>query len=281
MERKLKNIYTTFPGGKHKVLTLSYDDGKLADRRLVELFNKYGLKGTFNVNSGLEHNSFKEYYEERIPLSEYKELYKGHEVACHTFSHPTIARCPREQIVQQVIEDRRILEGIMGKTIRGMAYPNGSYSDEVVEIFRNCGIVHARTVHSTLGFDMPSDFLRWNPTCSHRNPELFRLCEEFSNLKKTQYNYMFYVWGHSYEFEKEDNWNIIERFAKEMSGHDDIWYATNIDIVDYEDAASRIQVSVAGDFAYNPSAISVWLEVDKKHIEVKPGETVSLFFGEK
>ncbi len=278
MGKKLKNIYTTFPEGKHKVLTLSYDDGKIADRRLVDIFNRYGLKATFNVNSGLEDNPVKMDYEKRIPLSEYKELYKGHEVACHTYSHPTIARCPKEQIVQQVIEDRRILESVMGKTIRGMAYPNGSFDDHVVDIFKNCGIVHARTVNATHAFYMPEDFLKWHPTCHHSDPELFRLCEEFSNLKKTQYTYIFYVWGHSYEFERDDNWDIIEKFAKEMSGHDDIWYATNIDIVDYLDAASRVQVSVTGDFAYNPSAISVWLEVNKKHIEVKPGETVSLVF---
>lgn len=30
-----KVIYTCFPGGKHKVLTMSYDDGRLEDRRLA------------------------------------------------------------------------------------------------------------------------------------------------------------------------------------------------------------------------------------------------------
>ena len=43
-------IYTCFPGGKHKVLTMSYDDGKIHDRRLIALFNKYGIKGTFHIN---------------------------------------------------------------------------------------------------------------------------------------------------------------------------------------------------------------------------------------
>ena len=54
MKTNIKKIYTCFPGGKHKVLTMSYDDGKHEDRRLVALFNQYGIKGTFNVNSGLE-----------------------------------------------------------------------------------------------------------------------------------------------------------------------------------------------------------------------------------
>ena len=273
---KIKNIYTVFPEGKHKVLTLSYDDGKIADKRLVALLNEYGIKCTFNVNSGMENNSIKNYYEERIPLSEYKDLYEGHEVACHTVTHPTIARCPKEQIIRQVIQDRAKLEDVMGKTIRGLAYPNGSYSDQVVDILKCCGIVHARTVNSTHSFSMPEDFLRWNPTCSHRDSEVENLCQEFLSLKKTQYLYMFYLWGHSYEFERDDNWDVIEKFAKDMSQKDDIWYATNIEIVDYLDASSRVQISVNGDFAYNPNAMDIWLEVDKKPVLIKGGMQISL-----
>ena len=91
-----KVIYTCFPGGKHKVLTMSYDDGRLEDRRLVELFNRYGIRGTFNLNGGLPRP-------ERIPESEWVELYKGHEVACHTYHHPTISRSPLDQTARQVL----------------------------------------------------------------------------------------------------------------------------------------------------------------------------------
>ena len=49
----MNRIYKCFPGGKFKVLTLSYDDGKLEDKRLVDIFNKNGIRATFNVNSGL------------------------------------------------------------------------------------------------------------------------------------------------------------------------------------------------------------------------------------
>ena len=100
-----KVIYTCFPGGKHKVLTMSYDDGRLEDRRLVELFNRYGIRGTFNLNGGLPRP-------ERIPESEWVELYKGHEVACHTYHHPTISRSPLDQTARQVLADRMQLEGV-------------------------------------------------------------------------------------------------------------------------------------------------------------------------
>ncbi|WP_035783432.1 polysaccharide deacetylase family protein [Butyrivibrio sp. MC2021] len=276
MGDKLRNIYTQFPGGKYKVLTLSYDDGKIEDRRLVEILNRYGLKATFNVNSGLIDQHFKEYYKERIPMSEYKELYKGHEVAVHTVTHPTIARSPKEQMVRQIIEDRSALEKVMGYTVRGSAYPNGSYSDEVVDALKACGIRYARTVRSTGDFSMPEHYLRWHPTCHHDYQGLEDLKKQFVSLSKSQYMYMFYLWGHSYEFEVNNNWNVIEDFAKDMGGRGDIWYATNIEIVDYLDAAGRMQVSVNGDFAYNPSAVSVFLEVDKKTIECKPGVTTEL-----
>ena len=106
-----KVIYTCFPGGKHKVLTMSYDDGRLEDRRLVELFNRYGIRGTFNLNGGLPRP-------ERIPESEWVELYKGHEVACHTYHHPTISRSPLDQTARQVLADRMQLEGVMGYPVR-------------------------------------------------------------------------------------------------------------------------------------------------------------------
>jgi peptidoglycan/xylan/chitin deacetylase (PgdA/CDA1 family) len=275
-QRKFRKIYTVFPEGKFKVLTLSYDDGKIPDKRLLSIFNEYELKGTFNINSGMEDQAFNEPYNERIPLSEVKELYKGHEIACHTLLHPTIARCPKEQIILQVIEDRRKLEETVGYTVRGMAYPNGSYSDEVVDALKACGIRHARTVRSTLGFEMPSDYLRWNPTCHHANASLDDLCDEFISMNKSQYLGMFYVWGHSYEFERDNNWKIIEKFSKKIGKKSDIWYATNIEIVDYLDMSERVQVSVNGDFAYNPNAGSVWLEVDGRTVELKGGKTTEL-----
>jgi len=58
------------------------------------------------------------------------ELYKGHEVACHTYHHPTISRSPLDQTARQVLADRMQLEGVMGYPVRGLAYPNGSWSPD-------------------------------------------------------------------------------------------------------------------------------------------------------
>lgn len=265
---KLKNIYICFPGGKHKVLTMSYDDGKKEDRRLIEIFNRYGIKGTFHINSGLKDS-------ERIPAEEWPELYKGHEVSCHTVLHPTIARSPLDQVALQVLEDRRELERVMGYPVRGMSYPNGSWSEEIVSMLPALGIEYSRLVGDTHGFGMPENFLKWTATC-HHNHNLLEDGKAFTELYKTQYLYMMYVWGHSYEFSRDDNWELMEEFCKLAGGRDDTWYATNIEIVDYMKAAKNLKFTINADRVYNPAAESVWISVDRQIIEVPGGKMIRI-----
>lgn len=265
----MKTIYYCFPGGKHKVLTMSYDDGRTEDRRLVSIFNKYGVKGTFHINAGRFDDP------KRIPPEELPELYKGHEVSCHTFTHPTIARCPMEQIVREVMKDRAELEHIMGYPVRGLSYPNGSYNKDIIDLLPNLGVRYARTVHSTGSFEMPDNFLEWKATC-HHNKNLMELGTQFVGLFKTQYLYLMYVWGHSYEFTNDNNWDLIENFCKLAGGREDTWYATNIQIADYMEVCRRLQFSSDLSFVYNPSVQSAWLNVGGDILEIKGGAQVNL-----
>lgn len=277
-----KKIYTCFPGGKHKVLTMSYDDGKHEDRRLVSIFNQYGIRATFNLNSGLKDDA------NRIPQSEWKELYKGHEIACHTRIHPTLARCPITSSVREILEDREELEQITGHLVRGLAYPNGSYSKEISKMLPSLGIRYARVVGNKEDalmkdylttpsyFGIPENFYQWVPTC-HHNHNLLEIGKTFAELTKRQYLYLLYVWGHSFEFERDDNWEVMEEFCKLVGHRDDIWYATNIEIVDYLEDAKRLQFMADTSKVYNPNAQSIWISVnDEAAIEISGGAVVSL-----
>lgn len=265
----MNKIYKCFPQGKHKVLTMSYDDGKLADRRLVSIFNQYGVKATFHLNSGLMEQDI------RIPKAEIKALYQGHEIAAHTLTHPTIARCPVEQIAEEVLVDRKNLEKITGYPVRGLSYPNGSFSKSIEELLPHLGIEYARTVRETHSFAMPEDFLAWDATCHHKH-QLMEHAREFVSLFKAQYFYMMYVWGHSYEFDNDQNWELIEEFCKFIGRKDDIWYATNIEIVDYLKAADNLKFTVEGDLVYNPSAFDVWISVNGEIVKVPGGTQAQL-----
>lgn len=263
-------IYVCYPGGRFKALTMSYDDGRKADRRLVDIFNRNGIKGTFHINSAF----FGSTQHDRLTEQECVELYRGHEVSCHTLTHPTIARCPKEELVHQVMEDRKNLERIFKYTIRGMSYPNGSYNQQIKEMLPHLGIEYSRVVETTHGgFGLPHDWLEWKATC-HHNDSLMKHGEAFVALHKKQYLYLMYVWGHSYEFDNQNNWEIMEQFCAFAGGREDIWYAANIEIVDYMKAFSRLQFSAALDFVHNPSAASVWLSVDGEIAEIPGGATV-------
>ncbi|MEH7415315.1 polysaccharide deacetylase family protein [Neobacillus drentensis] len=265
----MPKVIMTFPEGKNKVVTMSYDDGTSADRKLVEIFNRYAIKGTFHLNSGLFGTGG------RIPREEVSRLYQGHEVSTHTVTHPTISRSPREQLIEEIMDDRKNLEKIVGYTVRGLSYPNGSYNRFIKEMLPFLGIEYARTVHSTGNFSIPDDFNEWNPTC-HHNQNLLKLAEDFVKLHKKQYLYMMYVWGHSYEFEQDHNWDLIENYCEYIGKRDDIWYATNLEIVDYMKAFQNLKFSANSHFVFNPSAMSIWLSVDEQIVEVKAGEQINL-----
>lgn len=277
----MTKTFLRFPNGLSKALTLSYDDGVEQDARLIEILNKHGLKATFNLNSGCFSPDGKVFpagtIHRRMTEKRVKELYSssGHEVAVHAYTHPWLETLPPAVIAKEILDDRQRLEGIFEKPIRGMAYPFGTYNDTVVDVLANCGIVYSRTTVSTKKFDIPSDWLRMPATCHHNAPELMELAEKFANKKVADHAQLFYLWGHSYEFEANDNWGVIEKFAEYMGNRDDVWYATNIEIYDYVQAFDRLVWSTDASIIYNPSAISVWVQVSTGDcIEIKAGETV-------
>ncbi len=187
--------------------------------------------------------------------------------------HPTIERCPLSQVVQQIIEDRKVLEAACGYPVRGMSYPNGSYNHDIINMLPACGIEYSRIVGNSDDFGFPDNYFEWKATCHHGH-RLMENAERFAALNKTQYLYMMYVWGHSYEFgDTPQGWKPIEDFCEFIAGRDDIWYATNIEIVDYMNAAKGLKFTAAGDVVYNPCAITVFISVDGKVIDIAPGET--------
>ena len=268
--------------GKSKVLTFSYDDGVVQDIRLVDIFNKHGLKGTFNINTGTYTPEEKQHerINRRLRLSEAQELYmnSGHEVAVHTLTHPFLERLPISSVLTEILEDRKNIEKQYHTLARGMAYPFGTYSDEVVEALRTCGVCYARTTRATEKFEWPIEWLLLHPTCHHNHPKLMEFAKRFveSSTRFPMDNWMFYVWGHSYEFDDHNNWEIMEQFADYVSDREDVWYATNIEIYDYVKAYENLQVSVDETMIYNPSAIDVWFMKDAHVHCVKAGQTLCL-----
>ena len=224
--------------GKNKAVTFSFDDGVLQDKRLIQILDKYGLKCTFNLNSSyLGLNGFLDRNGRRVDHTkvspdEVKEVYKNHEVAVHTLTHPNLTGESEECVVWQVEEDRKALERLTGKTVVGMAYPCGDNDDRVAEIIkRRTGVKYARTVTSTHNFDLQENLLRFNPSVYYIEDCLFDVANEFLG-KNTDKPQLLYIWGHSYEMDAEYiSWQKFEELCKLLSGRKEIYYGTNTEVL--------------------------------------------------
>jgi peptidoglycan/xylan/chitin deacetylase (PgdA/CDA1 family) len=270
-----------FPNGKRIAVTTSFDDGVVQDRRVVKAFNEWGLKGTFNLNSGTLLRNGKPSTESsgRIDACEVAELYMGHEVAVHTVTHPSLTKLDAAQIAMEVIDDRKALEDLVGYPVRGMAYPNGAYDKKVIDILRQTGIVYSRTTENSPRCFPTSEPLAWASTSHMLSKNPCPVNENFEKLYSNKnYSGVFYIWGHTYEFDRADaDWSDLERIFKPLSGKPDVWYCTNIELFDYEEARNRIVIAANLKTAYNPSAITVTVKVDSKPIDLPPGKTVKIF----
>ncbi|MBQ8428494.1 MAG: polysaccharide deacetylase family protein [Clostridia bacterium] len=227
---------------KKKAITFSFDDGVTQDIRLVEILNKYGLKGTFNLNSaklGLPDDSWKVEWGEIprtiINASQVKGIYEGHEVAVHTLTHPRLTNLNDETVIRQVDEDRKALTALCGYDVIGMAYPCGGVNNDerVAKLIKeNTPIRYSRTITSSYSYGLQKDNLfRFNPTLHFLDERTEEVVEKFLNLQ-TDEPQLLYIWGHSYELDyNESRWTRFENLCKMLSGKEDIFYGTNKEVL--------------------------------------------------
>ena len=283
----MRTFFMRYPKGKTKAVTFSYDDGVVQDKRLAELFDAYGMKATFNLNC----EGFRKFNFTKEEIHEYF-LSKGHEVAVHGKTHRANGSIRTIEGISEVLECRLELEEKCGRIIRGMAYPNtgitvmgnfGTY-ETIRNYLAELDIAYARTLGGDNdSFNIPEDFYAWMPSAHHDNAKIFDYIDKFLSLDVKSWNNIWnryprllYIWGHSYEFDKKNNWDRIEEICKRLANNDDIWYATNIEICEYVGAYKRLIFSADGYTVYNPTATTVWFDVDSAIYSIGPGETLRL-----
>jgi len=283
----MRSVFMRYPGGKAKAVTFSYDDGVPQDKRLAEIFEKYKMKATFNFNCEALRK-------ENFTKEEIKEYFlsKGHEIAVHGAFHRANGNTRPIEGIRDVLDCRLELEEKCDSIIRGMAYPDsgitlmgamGNY-EMIKQYLTELDIAYSRTLGGDNDlFMLPSDFHAWMPTAHHKNPEIMNYIDKFLNTDISTNAYharrvsrLMYIWGHSYEFDRDNNWELIEEICSKLSFNDEIWYATNIEICDYVEAYKRLRYSADGHMIQNPTLQTIWLDVDRDLVLVKSGETVRI-----
>lgn len=247
-----------------KYVTFSYDDGIQQDKRLIELMKQYGLKGTFNLNSGLfgmnnligavgslgfsepsldtKKKSFMKYVGHfRIPEDEIAQVYDGFEVASHGYRHEMLAISSQKVMEESIDLDLANLERVLGYKMKGFAYAKGFGSKAARKYLGENGIVYARGISSTGKFTFQEEnLLNFQPTASQIDKNLFDVINEFLSTDPVDDDMLLYIWGHGYECDLNTDrasWTRTERMFETLAGRDDITYCTNIEA--FEDHFAR------------------------------------------
>lgn len=193
-----------------KIFILSFDDGTVWDKRFVDLLNQYGMKATFNLNSGLE--DFVWQYEDKFPIRRQKlhetvEQYRGHEIASHTLTHPWLNTLTPPQLAREVGEDCEALKELFGLTEIGFGVPFTACGEREIRIIRRF-VKYIRLSAFSDSFALPEDPYHIPIHGLYNDPDIREKIQAFADCGLPEA--LFVMAGHSYEFEVLNHWQYIE-----------------------------------------------------------------------
>lgn len=196
-----------------KYFILSIDDGTIFDEKVIAILNRHHIKGTFNLNSGLD--DFVWYNEnrpvKRLPLPQCLDLYKGHEVASHSLTHPHLTQCSDDHIGYEVGVDKENLERIFGVPVSSFAFPFEDFDERAINRIKAIdGFTAIRVSEIDRSFRFPIDPFHIKIT-SLDVKEALNMFPEFLKDEKAE---LFVFVSHGYDFEFCDTYSHLEQLCE-------------------------------------------------------------------
>ena len=264
-------IRRLYPGGKQKAFNFTYDDGVMQDIRFVELMNRYGLKGTFNLNSELMKNRFAWIHPngmevKRLDTDTARWLYRGHEIASHTRTHPYMQDLTEGEVMDQLAGDKRELEEMLGVEVAGFAVPFHYYSPMIADCAKKCGFEYARMSEFSGHYRPCRDYWYWKTGFYHIEPGLEEFVAGF--LESDEELAVCQIVGHSYDLDAEKLWGTMEEILRRISETEAVWSCTNLELVRYLKAMDRVEI--CGNEIRNHSDTDLWFEINGEIRTVSP-----------
>ena len=200
-----------------KYFLLSFDDGTVHDRQLVELLNKYHIPGTFNLNSGLENFvwEFEGKAVVRQKLAETVEQYRGHEIASHSLTHPRLDQLPPSRLRREVEEDCAALRACFSLKDIGFGVPFTVCGEREIRIIRRF-VRYIRLSEYADSFALPRDPYHIPIHALYNDPDVREKIAAFA--ESGMEDALFVLAGHSYELEFLDHWAYMESLLQYILG---------------------------------------------------------------
>ena len=204
-----------------KIFVLSFDDGTIYDERFIELLNKYNISATFNLNSGLE--DFVWYFGDRpirrIHIKDKAYMYRGHEVASHSYTHPYLTSLSEQQLRDEINKDCMNLKDIFGLDTLGFGVPFTACNEREINIIKNTGhIDYIRLSSMKNDFMFPRDEYHIEISGLYNDENIKERIHDFSrsDLERA----LFVLCGHSYELEMHNHWDYMEELLQYIKSFD-------------------------------------------------------------
>lgn len=203
-----------------KYFLLSFDDGTVWDRRFVEILNRFDMKATFNLNSGLEN--FVWYYGNRYPITRQilkntVQLYRGHEVASHSLHHHWLNSLTPPQLAREVGEDAAALKELFGLEEIGFGVPFTACGEREIRIIRKF-VRYIRLSEMSEDHSLPEDPYHIPIHGLYNDADIREKIARFA--ENDLEDSVFVMAGHSYEFEVLDHWEYIEELLQYIRSFD-------------------------------------------------------------
>ena len=203
-----------------KSFVFAIDDGTIFDKKTVAIFNKYGIKATFNLNSGLQDFVwYKDWLEvRRLRLEENKGIYDGHEVASHSLTHPFLTSLSDEDVFREVGEDIDNLKNIFHREIESFSFPFDGFDERTIGIIKNLGITHIILPAIDDSFRFPIDTCHIKVTSWNIDDALAKVQRFFEDDRAELFVYL----SHSYDYEFDGSYDKLEELCRIVRERKDI-----------------------------------------------------------
>ena len=128
-------------------VVVTFDDGfQECVERAAQVLERHGFTATFFLVAGLAGGQSRWLAAERgieLPLIDWAGARRlesrGFRCGAHTLTHPRLAELPAEACRRELEEARCVMEDHLGRPVREMAYPFGSFSPAVREMASEAG----------------------------------------------------------------------------------------------------------------------------------------------
>ena len=199
----------------------SWDDGGVGDLRLAELMSKYNIPSIFYWPVHLEKSKNVGRVGKFLTLDQCKEIAKAHEVGSHTVTHNWLTKLNTQQARNEVFESRKFWQDETGQDVNSLCYPRGYTNTMTIILVKNAGYTNARTTGVGV-LDGGDDPYR-TPTTVHvgvdRTEYKGKTWEAFARqmLSQATENSIYHIMGHSWELDRENDWDALESLLKELT----------------------------------------------------------------